>query len=220
VAGDGEQARMRGAKVVEVFRTLHLALGPWYWFLFATLTLITLHTFDHTAAVFTDRSPFAESFISDENTEGFILWHGGLTVADYTMTIVLLTFLFRRSFPPATGAGQSVHGLSKARFVFSRLHQIMGKWYWFLWGALIPISFHTGDHVIAIFLNTSPLSDTIVANSISHEGFLIWHSSLTILDYMLTVMLLWMIYLQWTVSHRAPVGLQSPASASVAAETE
>ena len=46
---------MFGAKVVEVFRTLHLALGRWYWFLFLTLSLITIHTIDHTTAVFIDR---------------------------------------------------------------------------------------------------------------------------------------------------------------------
>ncbi len=195
---------MAGAKIVEVLRTLHMALGRWYWFLFVTLTLITVHTIDHTSAVFIDRGPLASSFISDDNVEGFVLWHGGLTVADYTMTIVLLTLLYRRSFSGWSGIKPSGGVLTKGRFVLSRVHQIMGKWYWFLFIALIPISFHTGDHLIFMILNASPLSDTIVANSFSHQGFLIWHSGLTILDYMLTVLLLAMIHRQWTTSHLSP----------------
>lgn len=196
---------MAGAKIVEVFRTLHLALGRWYWFLFITLSLITIHTIDHTSAVFIDRGPLASSFISDDNVEGFVLWHGGLTIADYTMTIVLLTFLYRRSLLGWSGIRPSGGLLTKGRFVLSRLHQVMGKWYWFLFAVLIPISVHTGDHLIFMILNASPLSDTIVANSFSHEGFLVWHSGLTILDYMLTVLLLSMIHRQWTAAHRSPI---------------
>lgn len=202
---------MFGVKIVGVFRTLHLALGRWYWFLFLTLSLITVHTIDHTTAVFIDRGPLASSFISDENVEGFVLWHGGLTAADYTMTIVLLTLLYRRSLSDWSGIKPPAGVLTKARFVLSRLHQVLGKWYWFLFAAFIPITVHTADHLIFMILNASPLSDTIVANSFSHEGFLIWHSGLTILDYMLTVLLLSMIYGQWTASHRSLM-VRQPAS--------
>lgn len=202
---------MFGVKTVGVFRTLHLALGRWYWFLFLTLSLITIHTIDHTTAVFIDRGPLASSFISDENVEGFVLWHGGLTAADYTMTIVLLTLLYRRSLSNWSGIKPPAGVLMKGRFVLSRLHQVLGKWYWFLFAALIPITVHTTDHLIFMILNASPLSDTIVANSFSHEGFLIWHSGLTILDYMLTVLLLSMIYGQWTASHRSLM-VRQPAS--------
>jgi len=203
------------AKIVEVFRTLHTALGRWYWFLFITLSLITVHTIDHTSAVFIDRGPLASSFISDDNVEGFVLWHGGLTAADYTMTIVLLTLLYRRSLSGGPGTRPSVGLLTKGRFVLSRLHQVMGKWYWFLFVALIPITVHTADHIIFMILNGSPLSDTIVADSFSHEGFLIWHSGLTILDYMLTVLLLSMIYRQWAAAHTSPVA--GPPSRTITA---
>jgi hypothetical protein len=81
----------------------------------------------------------------------------------------------------------------------------MGRWYWFLFAAIIPITVHTADHLIFMILNASPLSHTIVADSFSHEGFLIWHSGLTILDYMLTVMLLSMIYGQWKAFHAASI---------------
>ncbi len=190
---------MLGTRVYVGLRQLHLALGRWYWFLLVTLSLISLHTFDHTAAVFMDRSPFAETFISDTNTEGFILWHGGLTVADYTMTIVLLALLWRRWREPGTLA---IPRRAKNPVEYLRqLHRVLGKGYWFFWAAFIPITVHTGDHIIAIIFNTSPLSDTIVANSINHEGFLLWHSSLTVLDYVLTVMLVFMLYSRWKATN-------------------
>ena len=134
-----------------------------------------------------------------------MLWHGGLTAADYTMTIVLLTLLYRRSLLGWSGVKPSGGLLTKGRFVLSRLHKIMGNWYWFLFAALIPITVHTADHLIFMILNSSPLSDTIVANSFSHEGFLIWHSGLTILDYMLTVLLLSMIYGQWNAARKSRI---------------
>ena len=201
-----------GSRVVEGFRTLHEALGRWYWFIFLTLTLITLRTYDHTAALFTDRSPFAESFIAETNTEGFILWHGGLTVADYTMSVVLLTLLYRRWKAPA-----SLQPEPRSRNpikVLRRLHRVLGTAYWFVVGALVPITVHTTDHIIAIIFNTSPLSDTVVANSINHEGFLLWHSILTELDYGLTVLLLWMIYSRW----KAALAVGSTESSSLLPE--
>jgi hypothetical protein len=126
-----------GAKIIEVFQTLHLALGRWYWFVFITLSLITIHTIDHTSAVFIDRGPLASSFISDDNVEGFVLWHGGLTAADYTMTIVLLTLLYRRSMSDGMRIIPPRGLITRARFVLSRLHRSWGGGI----GSFLPRSF-------------------------------------------------------------------------------
>lgn len=186
------------AAFVRVFRGVHQALGRWYWFVLVTLALISLHAFDHTFAVFTNTSPFAESFISDENPQGFVLWHGGLTIADYIMTVLLLGILYRRW----NGAGTPLidRPFRHPVRVLRRLHSIIGRVYWFVFAALVPITFHTADHAIAIVFNTSPLSDTIVANSINHEGFLVWHSTLTILDFAMSLILIRLIYLRWKAS--------------------
>jgi hypothetical protein len=116
------------------------------------------------------------------------------------MSIVLLSLIYQRwndgDFPP-TKTWNPIAVLAK----FSRA---LGGWYWFLMLSLVIISAHTFDHVIAMILNTSPLSDTIVADSVSHEGFILWHSILTILDYAVTVALLWLLYSRWKVSHEKP----------------
>ncbi len=200
---------MRNARAIRVVRGVHWALGRWFWFVLVTLTLISLHTFDHTAAVFTNTSPFSESFISDENTQGFVLWHGGLTIADYIMTVLLLGILYRRW--NVSGGPLVDRPFRHPVRVLRRLHQVMGRAYWFVFIALVPITFHVADHAIAIALGTSPLSDTIVANSINHEGFLVWHSSLTILDFALSLLLIRMIYVRWAAA-RSSAATAGPAS--------
>ena len=198
---------------------LHAALGRWYWFVLGTLFFITLHTIDHVTAVFTDHSFIGDTVIGEQNAEGFVLWHGGLTTADYAMTILLLTLVYTRfqarsqtgpggriqqySVPTALSMSQNTLTyiprlvLGKPINILKNLHLALGLWYWFIAGSLIFVSIHTFDHIIAIIYNTSPLSDTIVANSISHTGFLIWHSVLTLVDYSVTVILLHLLYTRW-----------------------
>lgn len=196
------RAVFRSRRIVDALQGVHASLGRWYWFIMVALTAITLHTFDHTFAAFTNTSPFSESVLGADNTQGFILYHGGLTVLDYTMTIVLLTLLYVRWPEPLPALGLVPHPATSLR----RLHHVLGRTYWLVLAAISVISLHTFDHIAAIVWNTSPLSDTFVADSINHEGFLLWHSILTIVDYAMTVWLIYLVYTRWKAAGRVPRG--------------
>ncbi len=185
----------------EVLQGLHRTLGLWYWFILVGLFFVTLHTTDHVAAAIIDKSPLGSTIIGEQNAEGFVLWHGGLTVLDYSMTLVLVTLIYRRWEEPSLPAlGRPALGIWRPVQTLRKLHRALGDWYWFVAGALIFISVHTFDHIIAIIFNTSPLSDTIVANSINHTGFILWHSLLTLVDYAMTLLLLSLLYSRWMAS--------------------
>ncbi len=160
--------------------------------------MISLHTFAHPFAVFTNTSPFSESFIGDENAQGVILRQAGLTTTYFFMTVLLLGLVCRRW----NGEGISAvdRPFRRPGEVLKRLHRLIGMSYWFVFVPLIPVTLAVADHAIAIGCNTPPHSDTIVANSIDHEGLQVWNSALTILDSTLSVILFPLIHTQWRAS--------------------
>lgn len=107
----------------------------------------------------------------------------------------------RASTPVAV---ESVRFTPQARVRFRRVadtlrgvHASLGGWYWFIMVPLTAITLHTIEPIAAIVWSTSPRSDTFVANSISYEGFLLWHSILTIVDCAMTVFLIYLVYTRW-----------------------
>jgi hypothetical protein len=200
--------------IVRVFKGLHSALGRWYWFILVALFVVSLHTTDHVTAAFTDTSPLGNTIVGEQNVEGFVLWHGGLTILDYSMTVVLLTLLYTRWDEPAVP-----RGTRNPLRILKKLHRALGRWYWFVAISLIFVSAHTFDHIIAMIFNTSPLSDTFVANSISHEGFIVWHSVLTIVDYAMTVVLLALLYSRWKAAQETQAARISQSTETLASST-
>ncbi len=64
-----------------------------------------------------------------------------------------------------------------------RLHRIMGRWYWF-WAVCLGLATaHMIDHLVAAALNTTPISDVVVGNSLDTAGFTLWHGVNSITDY-------------------------------------